>query len=196
MEGTSACITAVTTMRISERGSASSRERSMRTWTSRVRSFVGMAFASAVLGAPCNAVADERLLYKSVLPNGRVVYGDAPAPNAKRSEEIFVERHAPNPEDAQAAQRALAMTRQQLLRDATARTARLKQLDNQIADTYGQLKDAESRREMGTEVQEGDRQGRRLASRYSQRQRVLEGAVERARQQLDRLVRERAALQY
>ena len=45
-------------------------------------------------------------------------------------------------------------------------------------------------------MREGDRQGRRLLAVYSERQHALEGAVQQARLRLDRLLRERAALQY
>ena len=149
----------------------------------------------AGLASAFGAAADERTLYKSVLRNGRVVYGDAPTANARSTEQITVERHASDPQEAEAAQRALGLTREQLLRDAAARAARLKQLDNEIADAYGGLKDADTRRAQGRQVQAGDRQGRRLLASYLQRQRDLEGAAEQKRQQLEKLLQERAALQ-
>lgn len=146
------------------------------------RRIVRTAIAFAGLAAAVAIHAEERILFKSVLPNGRVVYSDAPAPNAKRTEEITIEPHA--------------LTREQLLRDAAARTARLRQLDNQIADTYNEHKEAQSRREAGRDVQESDKQGRRLLATYFDRQRVLEGAVQQTRQRLDLLLSERSALQY
>lgn len=135
-------------------------------------------------------------MYRSVLPNGRVVYGDAPAPTARRSEAITVERHPPNAQDAEAAGRALALSRQQLMRDADARAARIRQLDNQVGDTYDELQRAQVLREQGREVQEGDRQGRRWSARYAQRQQSLDAAVQQVQRRLDKLVGERAALQY
>ena len=164
--------------------------------TSRLRwNALCVAAVAGLLGAAFVARADERILYKSVLPGGRVVYSDAPAPNAKRSEKISVERHPPNPQDAEAAQRALTMTRAQLLRDSATRAARLKQIDNQVDETYSELKRAEAAMEQGQEIQEGDRQGRRLLPAYSQRRQALAGAVQRARQRLDKLLAERGALQ-
>lgn len=160
------------------------------------RYVIRAVIAAAGLAVAFAALAEQRILYRSVLPNGRVVYGDAPAANARRTEEIVVEPHPLNPQQTEAALRALALTRDQLLRDAAARKARLGQLDNQIADASDELKEAESRREAGREVREGDRQGRRRLAVYFERQRALEGAVQQARLRLDRLLRERAALQY
>jgi len=148
----------------------------------------------AGLGCALAATSAERTLYKSVLPNGRVVYGDAPEPQARRNEKISVEIHPPDPAQTEAGLRALAMTRQQLLRDAEARAARLRQLERQIVAAYAELQAAEAERERGTEVQEGDRQGRRFSAAYLQRRRTLEAAALRQRRSLDALLRERSAL--
>lgn len=156
---------------------------------------VRMTICCAMFGGALDADADERILYKSVLRNGHVVYGDAPAENARSNQQITVERHADDPQEAAAAQRALALTREQLLRDASARAARLKQLDNEVVDKYGELQDAMARREQGREIQAGDRQGRRLLAPYQQRQRDLQRAVDQARQQLEIRLQQRAALQ-
>lgn len=150
--------------------------------------------AVALLGWALAASSAERTLYKSVLTNGRVVYGDAPDPQARRSEKISVEIHPPDPAQTEAGLRALAMTRQQLLRDAEARAARLRQLDRQIVTTYAELQAAEAERERGSAVQEGDRQGRRFSAAYLQRQRTLEAQALRQRRSLDALLRERSAL--
>lgn len=153
--------------------------------------------AAAVLGltAAFMAAADPQTLYKSVLPNGEVVYADSPQPGAKRTVELSVEPHPPDARATQAAQRDLAAVREQLLRDADARSARGQQLDRDIARVSGQLREAQTRQEQGRPVQEGDRQGRRLVGPYWQRQQMLENEVQRARQALSALMRERAALQ-
>ena len=150
--------------------------------------------AVALLGWALAASSAERTLYKSVLTNGRVVYGDAPDPQARRSEKISVEIHPSDPAQTEAGLRALAMTRQQLLRDAEARAARLRQLDRQIVTTYAELQAAEAERERGSAVQEGDRQGRRFSAAYLQRQRTLEASALQLRRSLDALLRERSAL--
>lgn len=153
------------------------------------------ALVAASLLVALSSVAAERTLYKSVLPSGEVVYSDAPAPNAKRATAISVEPHPPNAQETKAAQQALASWRQQLLRDADKRAARVRQLDKLIDDASGELEGAELRREQGRVLQPGDRQGRRLSAGYSQRQQALDGATWKARQRLDDLVRQRAALQ-
>jgi hypothetical protein len=140
------------------------------------------------------AEAGEQTFYKSVLRNGRVVYADAPAPDAKRTEKITVRTDTPGFEAVEKANRALEMSRQQLLHDAAARNARLVQLEGEIAAAYKEFQTAETGRETGREMQEGDRQGRRLLPQYAERQRALDSALKQARQKLDRLLAERAAL--
>jgi hypothetical protein len=153
--------------------------------------------AAAVFGltAAFLAVADQQTLYKSVLPSGEVVYADSPQPGAKRTEKLSVEPHPTDPQATQAAQRNLTTMREQLLRDADARSAREQQLDRDIASVSGQLRDAQVRQEQGREVQEGDRQGRRLVAPFWQRQQMLDNEVQHAQEALNALYRERAALQ-
>lgn len=148
----------------------------------------------AGLGWALAATPAERTLYKSVLPNGRVVYGDAPDPQARSNEKLSVEIHPPDADQTEAGLRALAMTRKQLMRDTEARAARLRQAERQIVTTYAELQTAEAERERGSAVQEGDRQGRRFSAAYLQRQSRLESAVVRARRSLDAVLRERSAL--
>lgn len=157
---------------------------------------LGRATATVLaLTAAFVAMADQQRLYKSVLPSGEVVYADSPQPGAKRTDELFVEPHPPDAQATRAAQRDLAAWREQLLRDADARSARGQQLDRDIASVAGRLRDAQARQEQGRAVREGDRQGRRLVGPFWQRQQMLDNEVRRARQALDALQRERAALQ-
>ena len=65
--------------------------------------------------------AEERILYKSIMPNGQVVYGDEPEAKAKRSYAISVEPHPADPQQAEAAQAAKAA---KVERDLRARSAR------------------------------------------------------------------------
>ena len=157
--------------------------------------FVHLMICIAISAAVFGARADERILYKSVLPNGRVVYSDEPTPKAKRTEQITVERHAADPQEAEAAQRALGLTREQLLKDAAARSARLKQLDNGVVAAYSDLQEADAQLARGREIRDGDRQGRRLLAPYVQRQRDLQNAADQKRQHLEKLLQERASLQ-
>lgn len=157
--------------------------------------------ASSLIALACLCMtsycwAEERILYKSIMPNGQVVYSDEPEAKAKRSYAISVEPHPADPQQAEAAQRALAMTREQLLKDAAARSLRLKDLDNQIASAYEELRGRRSDQEAGRQVVEGDRQGRRFSSQYGRRQRSLASETEQAQRKLDKLIKERDALRY
>lgn len=142
------------------------------------------------------APGDERIVYRSEMRDGRVIYGDAPAPGARQSLRIEFERHAVNPQQEAAAQRALALTRQQILRDADARAARLKQLDNEASDAYEALRQAQQMLENGKGVLEGERQGRRLTNSYWERQRRLEMELRAQQQRLESILNQRSALQY
>ena len=139
--------------------------------------------------------AAEQTFFKSVQPNGRVVYGDAPTAGAKHTEKITVRTDTLNSEaEAETAKRALQMSRQQLLRDSAARSARLTQLESQIAATYSELQSAQAERDSGRDMQEGDRQGRRQTAQFWERQRRLDAAVRQIRQNLEQLLAERNAL--
>lgn len=149
-----------------------------------------------LLCAATGVAADERIVFRSELQDGRVVYGGAPVKGARQSVRIQLERHAANPQQEEAAQRALALTRAQILRDADARAARLRQLDNQASDAYDAVRQAQEERDRGREVKEGERQGRRLLPAYWQRQRALETRVRAVQARLAAIVDERARLQY
>lgn len=140
--------------------------------------------------------ADERVVYRSVMPDGRIVYADGPQVNAKRTQRLTIERHALNPQQEQASQRALALSRAQLLRDADARVARLQQLDNAAIDAYEALREAQAQLASGREPVEGERQGRRLLPTYWQRQQQLQASVRLAQARLDSTLSQRASLQY
>lgn len=75
---------------------------------------------------------------------------------------MLIERRAADPQQEEAAQRALALTRAQILRDADARAARLRQLDNEASDVYERVRQVQEQREAGKSEMEGERQGRRL----------------------------------
>lgn len=154
------------------------------------------ALLSWLAVAAAGAWAGERIVYRSQMPDGRVLYGDAPVSGAKQSTRLRIERHAANPQREEAAQRALALTRAQILRDADARAARLRQLDNLASDAYEAVRQAQEQREAGRNVMEGERQGRRLVLSYWDRQRELENRLRTVQQQLERILSERAALQY
>ena len=100
-----------------------------------------------------------------------------------------------NEADAEAARRALALSREQLLRDSAARDARLRSLEHLIDQQYVRVREAHDQRERGASVEEGDRQGRRRTPQYFERQHRLESAVQEENRRLAELLRERAQLQ-
>ncbi|MEW6294583.1 MAG: hypothetical protein AB1544_14960 [Pseudomonadota bacterium] len=151
--------------------------------------------ALGTLGVPPLAAAGERAVFRSQMPDGRVVYADEPAAGAVRSARLLVEPHPGDPAQALAAQHALEATRARLQQQGQARALKLAELDRGIAFAQRELWVAQSAQTDGQTVVEGDRQGRRFAPSYWQRQQFLAQAVARARLQLDALRAERAALQ-
>lgn len=154
----------------------------------------GMALLAAAVVACAPAVAGERVLHRSVLPDGSVVYGDGPAPGARADTELRVE---PHPADPERARRAQAVSQQQqiaTLRAFEQRRARIAELDRMIADATARAEAARVERERAMIQREGDRQGRRLTAQYVQRQANAAAAEEAAARRLSALEQERAAL--
>lgn len=135
-----------------------------------------------------SAAAED--LYKSIMPNGKVVYGEKPEPGAKQVEKL----PAPPPKTGTTlvtpAEKSAIDKRiqQRATQDAASRS--------QLESAYGQLKKAEEAREAGKEPLPGERLGTvgggsRLTDDYWARQKQLEAAVEAARKRLDDLEKSR-----
>lgn len=153
---------------------------------------IGLAWCTAV--APVAVFADERTVFRSQMPDGRVVYGDAPVAGAARSARLLVEPHPGDPAQALAAQQALEATRERLQREARARSLRAEQLDERLRLASRELSVALSAQAQGETIGEGDRQGRRLTPSYWQRRQRQDAAVAIARERLNDLAAERAGL--
>jgi len=124
----------------------------------RLVSVVTAAFFCALLLQPAAA----QTLYKSTMPDGRVLYGDKPAPGAANVEEI-------QPDTGKGGLGGTTAREQEMLND---------------------MERARLQREAGKEPTENERIGTsggasRLTDSYFERQRTLEEAVERARRELD-----------
>lgn len=128
--------------------------------------------------------AFAQVLYKSTLPDGRVVYGDKPDPAAVKVEPITPDTSkgglggATTPGESQTL-RQLQGSRESRERAVTRMQAAQKALE-----------DAEAARAAGKEPLPGERIGTaggasRLTEAYDARQRQLEQAVENARRDLD-----------
>ena len=128
--------------------------------------------------------------YRSVMPDGKIIYGDKPAPGAKESKKLNlaplnISTPQPAPDNSAAAEKATA--------NAT-RDAR----DAQIAEAKQKLDAAKRALEAGREIREGDRIGlakgsggtSRPSEQYTERVKQLEDAVANAQRELDDLQRD------
>ena len=127
--------------------------------------------------------AAAQTLYKSTMPDGRVIYGDKPAPDAAKVEETRPDISkggigGATPREA-AALKQLEKGRQQ--REVT---------DDRVSNAEKAVRSAEAARDAGKEPLPGERIGTaggasRLTDAYMQRQKSLEENVEKARRSLD-----------
>ena len=144
-----------------------------------------MLFRIALLAAAlASQAAVAQTLYKSTMPDGRVVYGDKPAPGAVKSEEQKPDTSKQGIIPPSAREKATA---QSLERDRRMRDAR----SQRIEAAEKALRDAEAARDAGKEPTAGDRIGtvkgnQRLTDAYWERQKRLEQAVEQARTNLEK----------
>lgn len=127
--------------------------------------------------------AAGQTLYKSTMPDGRVVYGDKPAPGATKVEESRPDVSKKGIGDA-------AVREQQLLKNMEKARLEREGRDAKLQAAEQKLRDAEDARAAGEEPLEGERIGTaggksRLNESYQERQRKLEAAVESARRELD-----------
>ena len=143
--------------------------------------------------------AAAQTAYKSTMPDGRVIYGDAPMPGARKVEQISVA--APRVGDggtgaapAGEADRESVRGGQNRPRQgddaARARVANREQQRQRVREAEEALRAAEEAKRNGEEPLPGERLGvsgggSRLSEDYFQRQQKLEDDVVKARQALD-----------
>ena len=147
--------------------------------SNRLVSVATTAFFCALLLQPAAA----QTLYKSTMPDGRVLYSDKPAPGAASVEEV-------QPETGKGGLGGSAARQQEMLQDMEKARLQREAGQDKVTEAAQALKDAEAAREAGKEPFENERIGTaggasRLADSYVERQRRLEEAVERARRELD-----------
>jgi hypothetical protein len=124
-----------------------------------------------------------QVIYKSTMPDGGVIYGDAPAPGAVKVESTTVPRSTGVAPVTPKEQSGLEARQQERLNAIeTARAA--------LQDAEEALKEAQAAREAGREPQEGEHQGTagggsRLTESYFERQQALETAVAQAQKRDD-----------
>lgn len=146
-----------------------------------VRSIVvtGSIFAAALLLQP--AVAQT--LYKSTLPDGRIVYGDKPAPDAVKVEET-------RPDTKKGGIGGITAREKETLKELE--KTRLQREDGQdkVRSAEEALKNAEAALAAGKEPLASERLGTagggsRITDAYYERQKKLDADVEQARRELD-----------
>lgn len=152
------------------------------------------ALLCALALAAAAAQGADRVVYKSVLPSGAVVYGDAPIPGARSVEPIV----APPPAPAPAAAKLPA--RSPLAEAADARWRALETTGEDISRAYRRLEAAKAAQEEGRTAGPGDISGtvyggrRRFSAAYVERQRALAAEVGAAQAELDAAIARRNAL--
>jgi hypothetical protein len=152
-----------------------------------------MATSSMIAGGILVTVlalpAAAQVLYKSVLPDGRVVYGDKPDPNAvkveKQRPDISKRGIGGSTDRETEALRDMERQRVQRERQSAAGESRLR-------GAQEALKNAEAALAAGKEPLPGERigiagGGSRLTEGYFDRQKKLEADVEHARREVERL---------
>jgi len=127
--------------------------------------------------------ASAQILYKSTLPDGRVIYGDKPAPGAVKVEESKPDTSkkgiAPPTSREEKALNTLEKDRQKRERS-----------QEKVRSAEEALRNAEAARSSGVEPTAGERQGtasgaQRFTDGYWERQKKLELDVENARRALE-----------
>ena len=127
--------------------------------------------------------AAAQTLYKSTMPDGRVLYSDKPAPGAANVETI-------QPDTDKGGLGGTTARQQEMLKDMEKARLQREAGQDKVTEAAQALKDAEAARDSGKEPRENERIGTaggtsRLTDSYFERQRALQEAVEQARRKLD-----------
>jgi len=127
--------------------------------------------------------AAAQTMYKSTMPDGKVLYSAQPEPGAKK-----VEKMVPNTQNS-----GIQLSTPDQKRDLDHRESQRQEEVSRRQAEIEQLKDAlakaEAARDAGKEAQEGDfigtARGARLTEEYLERQKTLEANVQAARKRLE-----------
>jgi hypothetical protein len=147
--------------------------------TTRRRAVALAALLALALSLPLAAQTQ----YKSTMPNGRVLYGDAPAPGAAKVEEI-------HPDTSKGGLGGVTPREKQVLKELEKERLQGAGAQEKVRAAEQKLGDAQAARDNGKEPLPDERIGTaggasRLNDAYFERQRRLEEAVERAQRELD-----------
>jgi hypothetical protein len=141
------------------------------------------AVCAAVLAAAFAMHAQAQVMYKSTLPDGRIVYGDKPDPRAAKVEQITPDTSRGGIDGSP------TQAETQRLQDLQRARAGREGAEENIRTAQKALEDAQAARAAGQEPIEGERIGTaggasRLTDDYYARLRSLDAAVENARRNL------------
>ncbi|HEY1291349.1 MAG TPA: DUF4124 domain-containing protein [Burkholderiales bacterium] len=156
---------------------------------------MAVKYATAVTVATLALLATSALaqaVYRYKDPQGNTVYTDKPPAGNDT-----VQRLEMPPQPAQAVQapaRGQSDAEKKLLEAANRRSADLDRAAQDVVDAFNALRAAETRRDEGVELQDGDRSGRYLSRQYFQRRQALELDVRAAQARLDEAMARRNAL--
>ena len=142
-------------------------------------------FGCCLLAALLLQPAMAQTLYKSTMPDGRIVYGDKPAPDAVKVEET-------RPDVKKGGIGGTTPREQEALKDMEKSRLQREGGQDKVQAAEQALRDAEAARAAGKEPLASERIGTaggasRLGELYFDRQRKLEEAVEKARRELDQV---------
>jgi hypothetical protein len=133
------------------------------------------------------AATAAQTLYKSTMPDGKIVYGEAPVPGAKRVDTV-------EPPPAKTGVTAATDAEKARAAQAAAKASASANASPALSDARQALQKAEAARDAGKEPLPGERLGTaggasRLTEAYFARQKALESAVEVARKKVEDLER-------
>lgn len=143
------------------------------------------ALAVAALLASFAGGAAAQTLYKSTMPDGKIVYSEKPVPGAKRVDAI---------EAPPAKTGTTTVTPEEKARASGLPRVAPQQAGGELASARQALEKAEAARKAGEEPLPGERIGTaggasRLTDAYFERQKGLESAVEAAKKRVQELER-------
>ena len=147
-----------------------------------------MARNVAVIGGILAAVfllqpAAAQVLYKSTLPDGRIVYGDKPAPDAVKVEET-------RPDIKKGGIGGITTREKEALKELEKTRQQREGAQDKVRSAEEALRNAEAARAAGKEPLASERLGTaggasRITDAYYERQKKLDADVEQARRELD-----------
>jgi hypothetical protein len=122
-------------------------------------------------------------VYKSTMPDGKVLYGNAPAPGARKVEKMTTNTQNSGVQVSTPEQQQAVSRRESARQDEAARrAAEIEQLRNAVTQAEAELKAGKDPKE--GELTGNARGGTRLNEEYAARQKLLEENVQAARKRL------------